>query len=244
MFFEQIYTVDTRDVDPFGHCRPSAVLGILQEAATYAAQQLGCTREETLERYNCFWMLARIWYRLERPLRWDEPLTVRTWHRAAKGASIYRDFDLYVGDEYVGEAVSTWVLADYDTHRLLRMSKVVEFQSRDGGELCKERTLSRIAMPEPMEPAGTRRMHYSDADVNGHVNNNRYADFICDAVELERRGEGKFVSELQVGFLAECRPGETIGLSVGRDGESWFVHGGDAGGKSRFDGMMTLADLP
>ena len=33
-FFEYEMTVDSRDVDGWGRCRPSAVLGYLQEAAT------------------------------------------------------------------------------------------------------------------------------------------------------------------------------------------------------------------
>ena len=38
VFFEQTYRVDSRSVDPFDHCRPSALLGLLQEAATDAAE--------------------------------------------------------------------------------------------------------------------------------------------------------------------------------------------------------------
>ena len=40
-FFEYEMTVDSRDVDGWGRCRPSAVLGYLQEAATLAAEDGG-----------------------------------------------------------------------------------------------------------------------------------------------------------------------------------------------------------
>ena len=50
-------------------------------------------------------------------------------------------------------------------------------------------------------------MHYSDTDVNGHVNNTRYADFACDAVELDKLPPEQFLAEMQIGYLAECRPG-------------------------------------
>ena len=36
-FYQDDYLIDSRDIDLFGHCRPSAVLGLLQEAATEAA---------------------------------------------------------------------------------------------------------------------------------------------------------------------------------------------------------------
>ena len=54
-FFEYEMTVDSRDVDGWGRCRPSAVLGYLQEAATLAAEDGGFGREKTLE-YHAFWM--------------------------------------------------------------------------------------------------------------------------------------------------------------------------------------------
>ena len=83
----------------------------LQEAATLAAEDGGFGREIMTLEYHAFWMLARIWYRLDRPLRWEEKVTVRTWHRGSKTALMYRDFDLLAGGVPVGEAVSAWVLA-------------------------------------------------------------------------------------------------------------------------------------
>lgn len=244
MFYEGSYLVDSRDVDQWYHCRPSGLLGILQEAAVSAACALHASREEMLEKYNLFWMMARLWYRLERPLMWGERVTVRTWHRGGKGVSTYRDFDLLVDGRPVGEAVSLWVVADVQTHRLGRLSGIEEFQGTDGGELCKKKLLSHLRLPQGMELADRRGMHYSDTDVNGHVNNVRYADFICDALHMERLGAEQFVSSLQVGYLAECQAGETLELYTGEQEGQWFVHGTDGDGKSRFDGAVTLSPTP
>lgn len=94
MYYENTYRVGARDVDPFNQCRPSSMMDFLQEAATEAAVELHVSREEMVARYHVFWMLARIWYRLDRPVCWDERVTIRTWHRGSRGASMYRDFDL------------------------------------------------------------------------------------------------------------------------------------------------------
>ncbi len=222
MYFERTFRVGARDVDPFGQCRPSSMMSFLQEAATSAAVALGVSREEMIRRYNVFWMVARIWYQLDKPVRWDEEITIRTWHRANKGASMYRDFDLYRDGERIGEAVSVWVLADLDTHKLFRLGDVSEFEGTGGGE---------------------RPLHYSDADVNGHVNNTRYSDFACDALHMQRLGNGNFVSSLQIGYLKECRPGETIRLSTGYGDGVWYVQGDGAEGKARFDAALTLTPL-
>ncbi len=243
MYYEDTYRIDSRDTDPFNQCRPSSMLGYLQEAATVAACELHVSREEMIRNYNVFWMLARIWYRLDAPLRWDDRLTVRTWHRGNKGASMYRDFDLLRDGKPVGEAVSVWVLADLDTHKLFRLKDVKQFEGSDGGELCKDKLLPKLRIPVELAPSMDRTLHYSDADINGHVNNTRYADFACDALHLHRLGEGQFVSSLQIGYLKECRPGETLHLSTGSRDGVWYVQGDGTEGKPHFDAALTLSPL-
>ena len=237
--------VDTRDVDSRSHCRPSALLGYLQEAATQAAESRGFGREVLMRKHGAFWMLARMWYRLERPLRWGEELTIHTWHRGGKGASMYRDFDLFVDGEFVGEAVSVWVLVRLEDRKMLRLAQIPELDGTEGGERCKDRLLAKLRLPEAMELAERRLMHYSDTDINGHVNNTRYADFACDAIRADRLAEDVFVSGMQLGYSAECRPGEVISMLAAREGETAFVHGIDETGKSRFDAQVFLGqDIP
>ena len=243
-FYEGTYTVNTREIDGQNRCRLSALLGYLQEAATTHACLLHVSRKETLEKYNSFWMLARIWCRLERPLLWNETFTVRTSYREGKGASFYRDFDLFVDGMPVGEAVSVWVLADLDTRRLLRMSRVQEFSQAEGSLSPKTKTLSRIHLPEGMVKVDCRKLYYSDTDINCHVNNTRYADFTCDALRLETLDSGLFVSELQLDYTAECRPGEELTILSGELDGRMYVQGLDPEGKSRFDALLGYGTAP
>ncbi len=244
MYFEDNYRVGARDTDPFNQCRPSSVLNFLQEAATDAAGELGVSRDEIVVRYHCFWMLARIWYRLDKPLFWDDVLTVRTWHRGGKGVSMYRDFDLYRNGEPIGEAVSVWVLADLDTHKLKKLTEVEEFHLTTGGDLCKDIKLHRARMPAEMAAAETRLLRYSDCDVNGHVNNVRYADLACDALRLEQTGAGRFVSSVHISYLKECRPGETLTLYTGEKDGLWCVRGADSTEVVRFEAEISLKNCP
>ena len=57
-FYQDTYPIDTRDMDLFSHCRPSALLGHLQEGATQAAAAMGLSHRESTEKYNAFWMLT------------------------------------------------------------------------------------------------------------------------------------------------------------------------------------------
>lgn len=242
-FYECDVRLSGLDVDGRGHCKASALLNHLQNTATLAAEDMGFSREVLLERYGAFWMLARSWFRLARPLHYEDKLTIRTWHRGDRGAIMYRDYDIFSGGQQVGESVSAWVLANVKDHKLLRLGAVTELAGTSGEELCKTMTLAKLHRPEGLHTAERRRMRYSDTDVNGHVNNTRYADFACDAVELERLPENRFLAEMQIGYLAECRPGEVLDIQVGGQGDSRFVQGLDEAGKSRFESALFFGEL-
>lgn len=237
-FYEHTIRLAGMDADGRGICKASALLNHLQIAAALAAEDGGFGREALVERYGAFWMLARSWFRLERPLRWEDEITIRTWHRGGKSAIMYRDYDIFVDGELVGESVSGWVLASVQTRRLLRLGDVAELAGTGGGELCKTMTLAKLRHPAQLEEVERRRMRYSDTDINGHVNNIRYADFACDAVEAECMAEDTFLSEMQIGYLAECRPGQTLTLQVGGQGDGRYVRGVDEGGTPRFEAAL------
>ena len=243
-FYQMDYRVDSRDVDLFNQCRPSAVLGFLQEAATRAALELEVSGPEILEKYNCLWMVTRNWVELDAPLRWNDLITVKTWHRGASGASSYRDFDLFRDGKPIGQGVSVWVMVDADEHRLFRMKNLTEFHGTDGGALCKSVKLRRPAMPAAFDGRVRRELGYSDTDINGHVNNARYADFACDSLHLERLGRGKFVRSFQIGYISECQAGEALEVDTAVQGNQLFARGQGETGDERFDFTLTLADMP
>ena len=240
---EQDFVIDSRAVDLTGYARPSAILGFLQEAATAAALKLHASTPEVREKYGCMWMVVRSWYRLDKPLYWNEGFTVRTWHRGAKGASSYRDYDLYQNGRLIGEGTSLWVLADMDTGKLFPMGRFAEFRDTDGGALCKAKTLHKLKLP-PLPQVEERPMRYSDTDINGHVNNARYADFACDSLHLERLGRGKFVRSFQIGYISECQAGEALEVDTAVQGNQLFARGQGETGDERFDFTLTLADMP
>lgn len=239
---EVTFRVDSLDVDMFNQCRPSAVLGYLQEAATQAAIELGASGPEILEKYNCLWMVSRNWVELDAPLRWNEEFTIQTWHRGGTGVATYRDFDIFRDGVRIGQAVAQWVMVDADTHKLYRMRDVTEFQGTDGGERKKSIKLHRVPMPKEFRVAGKRYLGYSDTDINGHINNIHYADYACDALHLEQHGKGKFVREFQISYIGECRAGEELTMETEMEDNHLYARGVGPEGDARFEYSLTLAE--
>lgn len=237
---EQSYQVASRETDLFNQCRPSALLGFLQDLATDHAAVLNVSRELLMEKYGAFWMMVRLWFKLDRPISGGETIHIKTWHRGAKTAMVYRDFDIYSGGELIGEAVTAWVIAEYESRKMLRPASVVEMAQSAAAEKVKEKTLSRIKLPGNMERIDRRQVRYSDTDVNGHMNNVRYADVACDAIGYDRM-KGRFLSEMQINFISECFAGEDIFVFRGRENNLEYIQGADQDGKSHFEIEMKLA---
>ena len=159
-FYECSFRLSGLDVDGRGHCKASALLNHLQNAATLAAEDGGFDREVLVERYGAFWMLARSWFRLARPLHYEDKLTIRTWHRGGHGAIMYRDYDIFAGGEQVGESVSAWVLASLNGHKLRRLGAITELAGTSGAELCTTLTLSKLHRPQRLQHLEQLKMHY------------------------------------------------------------------------------------
>ena len=154
----------------------------------------------------------------------------------------YRDFDIFRDGKLIGQGVAQWVMVDADTHKLFRLRDVTEFQGTDGGERNKSIKLHRVPMPKEFGMAGKRYLGYSDTDINGHINNSHYADYACDALHMERNGKGKYIREIQISYISECRAGEELSMATAVEGEHLFARGIGPEGEVRFEYAMTLAD--
>ena len=104
--YENEYPVRVIDTDLFRLCRPSSLMNFMQEAAMEHVVELGFGTDE-LAKKHAIWMLVRMKYTIHRPIRGGEVLRIKTWGRRPTGAFVIRDYELYVGQERVGEAVST-----------------------------------------------------------------------------------------------------------------------------------------
>ena len=194
-----------------------------------------------VERYNVFWMLTRIRLQLTRPVRWLEELTVRTGH-GGQGILLYRDYELYASGEQVGEACGLWVLADLDTRKLMDLSGTpIPALTETAGGLPPRHPPSDRPFTRP---GRWRRWSgggcYSDTDVNGHINNTRYADFACDALALEGRGQGTFSPDWRSPIMPSACPGRRSASPGPRGRRGAFVHGEGPAGDARFDIRMEL----
>lgn len=233
---KRTYALTASDIDCHRRLRLSNLLEYLQNIATDHAEILGLGGDLMAQEYGAFWMMVRSHLSLRRPITYeDSAVTIHTWHRGVgKSATVFRDFDIYVGDELAGEAVASWVVVDIEARRILKPGTISALVETWRPEVVKDIVPAKVSAPEGLEQAFRRVVRYSDTDINGHMNNTRYADIACDAIGYERVAD-RFVSELQMNYLRECFPGdELLVLTANADGDS-FVRGVGDSGEPRFE---------
>ena len=234
------FLIASTDTDASYACRPSALLAYLQEVITEHAGFVGVSRDDMLAKYNCYWMVLRIQVKLERPVIWGETLRIELTVRRPAGTRLYRDCELFVGQEKVGEASTEWVLANHSTRRPVNLENFPELP-KENPPGARDTVLHRVRFPENMELHDRRKLYYSDTDINGHISNTRYVDLACDAAELNRRPHGVFLQEFLIAYVGECYAGETLEIYRGKENGKLFLHGVGPRGDDRFDCVLRMS---
>ncbi len=225
ILYETEFALHARDTDYTGAWRPSAIMLAMQQAAEIHAQRLGAGFDE-LRAANFAWVLSRSSVRMNRYPRIEQTVRLRTWPAKMRHLIYprYFEFETLEG-EPLGCASTAWVILDMGERRMAADPGKV-------GITVPENELRKPPLPMPRVPrmleavpqVFSRRVVYEDVDVNGHVNNTRYIDWLCDALEYERFAQGSLGS-LNIAYESEIRPGEEVVLELARKDESFSMSG-------------------
>lgn len=234
--YENGYPVTFSHIDNRGIARPSALFEMMQDAATAHAETLHLSPQDL----GAFWVLSRLHCTVSRPIYPHEIIDVQTWCAGIKGATWLRAFALSIAGQQIGQAISTWVVLDWADHHIIRPNRIpaaqdyMEFAKKECPPIPGKLVCGQTA------PHHVHTVRYSDLDVNGHMNNVKIVDVVCDGLELDRQGN-QFISEIQVNYTSECMPGEEILISTGNAADGCRYLFGQAGGQPRFEAMAKLS---
>lgn len=233
------YTISISDCDASGRLRASALLVSTQELAEIHAVTFGLSRRHLLEQGVC-WVLYRQHIVMHSHPTFGDNVRLITWPGAIEGPVFPRNYVLETMDgTRIGEIATSWILMDIHTRRPMRPSALPG--------TVPPNTEREAPLPLPgmlrisdATPVMERTVRYSDLDVNGHMNNTKYIDWICDVLDiatLNQRGLASF----QINYISEARPDDTLILATLEDGEKTYVQGKRAAdNRPVFDAFVTL----
>ena len=230
----------TYNCDFNGQWKPSAIMETMQEIAGMHSELIGVGRNALMQK-NLVWILTRVEVDMDRYPRIGEtvevetyPMPVRRWFFPRY--FIFRDAS---GAE-VGRAGSLWALMDVTSRKMAPPAGIISLLP-DNSDL-----LAPLGLPGPVtEVSGTLQVcthmpEYTDLDVNMHVNNTKYMDWLCNALGIKLMRE-KCLQSFRLNFDMEVRPGQELRMELRQLGDA-FSFCGFHGEERHFDIGGLLGD--
>jgi len=210
--YRQNFLVDDLAVDCFGRLKTSMLLYYLQEVAGSHFHLLE-DKTDPIAGKHLFWAVTRHRVQVDRLPRLGETVTVETWPMPTTRVAYPRAMAMYDREgNLLARSVSLWVLMDTESRTMVLPGKsgvLVEGIHR-GTELAPPKSL----MPRELPQKCARSVTYSLLDVNGHMNNTRYMDWVNDLLPSTFHGEHR-TAEFTICYLSEARERQQIALHWG-----------------------------
>ena len=222
----------------FRRClKPSALFRYVEQVSADHARAYGMDYAFFKERHSAFLVgkqALRVWRMPGRA----EKIALTTACETFKKGTMKR---LTTITSETGEKLALvdcrWIVASLAEGRILREPGwTVENFWNDTVE--DELPLQLHKCKDGLTSAGEWTAHYSQCDLNGHLNNAFYLDLVCDALPLEvmRKGPVTFAS---INYHREIPMGETAEVFYAPSADGWYVIG-KHNGQTSFECYLEL----
>lgn len=198
--YKEKFVVQKDEVDSFGDIKISKLMWHMQNVAGEHAIKLKIDRD-ILMKDNNIWVVVRYDMKINRLPKLEEKYVITTHPGETKGFMFPRFFQVY--DKHGNLLVnisSTWVVVNFDTRRIiLRPFKDIN--------LPVEHDPHDLELPTKINEEATnlvckRLTKESELDINIHINNTFYYDYILEIHDIEFYKENK-VSRILLNYEKE-----------------------------------------
>ena len=176
--YRKDFEIDDSQVDCFGRMKLSQILFVAQEMGGEHSALMALDYD-TLARRRLFWAVTRHRVQITRLPHSGETIHVETWPMPTTRVAFPRSVVAYGEDgSECFRAISLWVLMDLDTRNMILPGKsgITVTGTVRGTELAIPAGL----IPRQLANSRSRTVCFTDLDRNGHMNNTRYPDMLCD----------------------------------------------------------------
>ena len=222
-FYTETMTVMNADADFRSLLKPSALLRYVEQVSADHARTFGMT-DQFFKDHGVAFLVGKQAVEVYRMPTRGEKITLDTACEPCKKGSMKRI--THILDEAGKELALVdcrWIVVSLAENRILREPGwTVEgfWNETVEGELPLQLHKCR----EGLTSAGEWTVHYSQCDLNGHLNNAFYLDLVCDALPLDvvRKGPVTFAS---INYHREVPLGETVEVFYAPSAEGWYIIG-------------------
>ncbi len=207
--YSQQITVSQAGVDRFGRMKPSRILYEAQQMALRHCNRMAVSTVGK-EQQALFWAVIRHRVQITRLPMENETVTLETWPLPTTRTAYPRSTVAYDAQgRELFRSISLWVLMDRNTRALVLPGKsgVAVPGLLRGMELALPGNL----LPQPLANLTARTVGFTELDGNGHMNNSRFLDWLCDLLPSDFH-RAHPLREFTVCYLSEALEGEQVQL--------------------------------
>jgi len=201
--------IESFDVDILGRLRPQTLFAFLLNAAWNHASE-GIYGYKELSARDLYWVLIKAQILIKRFPRWREQITIETWGKRKVRLYALRDFNVAseTGEKLIS-ATSSWMILDRTTGRPQRFDQKSDSLPWLPDKEVMETNLEKVPQLKNGKELSQFRVHFSDIDVNRHVNSAKYLEWIIDS-HLQVHLETKEIKALEISFLSEAMQNDGV----------------------------------
>ena len=216
--YERRLLIRSEQVDMTRHLRMSELFRLLEEASIAHTEELGCTRERTLDR-GLLWVITRQLVEIDELPAYDEEIIVRSWQGDMQHVFFPRFYEIEKDGRVMVRGQALWMLIEESTRSMVMPEDYgISIPGRPGSD---DMALAAISVPDTAERSAEGAA-LSQVDINGHMNNTRYFDIIDDALHAGG-GSVRTPKSVLANYFSELRLGDSFTLSCFKEGSTlWF----------------------
>lgn len=204
--FEKEFTLRYFEMNKQGAITPSAMLTLLEETAADHCEMIDQSLYE-LGKKNTGWVLISGRLQMIRYPKYKEKITIKTWMSDYSSVKGIRENLIYDEERnIIGKAKGLWIFFDIKRRRPARIFDEIKAKWSSSKELSIDCDLhNQVPIIESGDIETKIKVKRYDTDMNEHVNNIRYLDWLMDSIPnnyLEHYSlssiDGRFLGEAQV----------------------------------------------
>lgn len=202
--------------DMNGHIKLPDVILLSLQVSGMQSIELGVSDKTILEEHNLVWIITDYDIEVVRLPRFAEEITIETEALSYNRLFCYRRFTIYdeAGQEII-RMLATFVLMDRDSRKVHAVEPeiVAPYQSDFDKKLIRGPKYELLEEPISKD----YHVRFYDLDMNGHVNNSKYLDWIFEVMGADFLTQ-YIPKKINLKYVKEVRPGGVITSAVERSG--------------------------
>lgn len=207
--FRKIVQIESHEVDPFYNLKLDELFVLFQDVVTLHMEMLGINKK-VINDNGLYWVVNRYKLHINRLPKYLEKVEVLTYPGKDMKFIFPRYFEVLDENQMpLVKASSTWLVLNKENHEInlkpFDESLLPHFSKEDELSLPK-----KIEIVEGKE-IDKRVVKLSDLDLNNHLNNTKYIEYISDALGYEFFKENS-VTDFEINFLKEVTYNSLVSL--------------------------------